>query len=59
MYAMLTGRLPFLVDPPNNLQKLHALILRGARVPEYLSSGTLLACFSFVTCHIIFIHNLV
>ena len=39
MFAMLTGRLPFLVDPPNNLQKLHALILRGAKMPDFLTKG--------------------
>ena len=37
MFAMLTGRLPFLVDPPTNLTKLHALILKGCAVPEELS----------------------
>ena len=37
MFAMLTGRLPFLVDPPNNLTKLHSLIMQGCKVPDYFS----------------------
>ncbi|KAJ8026683.1 Hormonally up-regulated neu tumor-associated kinase [Holothuria leucospilota] len=37
MYAMLTGELPFVVDPPNNMSKLHAKILKGFKMPESLS----------------------
>lgn len=40
MYAMLTGKLPFLPDPPNNLTLLHTMILRGAQIPEALSDGS-------------------
>lgn len=39
MYAMLTGKLPFLPDPPNNFTMLHSLILRGAHIPDSLSDG--------------------
>ncbi|XP_053396268.1 uncharacterized protein LOC123550921 isoform X2 [Mercenaria mercenaria] len=39
MYAMLTGKLPFLPDPPNNLTLLHSMILRGAHIPETISDG--------------------
>lgn len=39
MYAMLTGELPFVVDPPNNMSKLHAKILKGFKMPESLSQG--------------------
>ena len=39
LYAMLTGSLPFMVDPPNNLTKLHSLIMRGCKVPDYISTG--------------------
>lgn len=37
MYAMLTGELPFVVEPPNNMSKLHAKILKGFKMPEKLS----------------------
>ncbi|XP_071818441.1 uncharacterized protein [Apostichopus japonicus] len=37
MYAMLTGELPFVVDPPNNMSKLHAKILKGFKMPDNLS----------------------
>lgn len=39
MYAMLTGKLPFLPDPPNNLTLLHTLILRGAHIPDSLTDS--------------------
>ncbi|KAH3736696.1 uncharacterized protein LOC127851398 [Dreissena polymorpha] len=37
LYAMLSGKLPFMPDPPNNLTLLHSLILRGVRVPDHVS----------------------
>ncbi|XP_072036004.1 uncharacterized protein [Amphiura filiformis] len=37
MYAMLTGELPFVVDPPNNMTKLHARILQGCNIPVHLT----------------------
>ncbi|KAL4232879.1 hypothetical protein ACF0H5_007566 [Mactra antiquata] len=37
MYAMLTGKLPFLPEPPNNFNMLHSLIMRGAQLPDTLS----------------------
>lgn len=46
MYAMLTGELPFVVDPPNNMSKLHAKILKGFKMPDNLSKGGL----SFSIC---------
>lgn len=39
MYAMLTGELPFVVDPPNNMSKLHARIIQGATIPDTLTKG--------------------
>jgi hypothetical protein len=51
MFAMLTGRLPFLVDPPTNLTKLHALILKGCAVPEELSSSEYSHRISFLLFH--------
>lgn len=38
MYAMLTGKLPFLPDPPNNFTMLHSMILRGPHIPDSLSN---------------------
>nr|XP_054752927.1 serine/threonine-protein kinase MARK2-like [Lytechinus pictus] len=37
MYAMLTGELPFVVDPPNNMSKLHSRIMQGATIPDTLT----------------------
>ncbi|XP_033121071.1 serine/threonine-protein kinase par-1-like [Anneissia japonica] len=37
MYAMLTGELPFTVDSPTNMTKLHAKIIKGCNIPEYLT----------------------
>ncbi|XP_038047387.1 serine/threonine-protein kinase par-1-like [Patiria miniata] len=37
MYAMLTGELPFTVDPPTNMTKLHAKIILGCTIPENLT----------------------
>ncbi|XP_041463325.1 serine/threonine protein kinase OSK1-like [Lytechinus variegatus] len=37
MYAMLTGELPFVVDPPNNMTKLHSRIMQGATIPDTLT----------------------
>ncbi|XP_064627795.1 5'-AMP-activated protein kinase catalytic subunit alpha-1-like [Lineus longissimus] len=39
MFVMLTGSLPFIVDPPVNLTKLHAQILRGVDIPQHLSDN--------------------
>ena len=36
---MLTGNLPFTADPPNNLTKLHAAILKGCNPPSNVSKG--------------------
>ncbi|XP_071956741.1 uncharacterized protein [Antedon mediterranea] len=37
MFAMLTGELPFNVDPPNNMCKLHAKIIEGCVFPDFLT----------------------
>ncbi|XP_022106830.1 hormonally up-regulated neu tumor-associated kinase-like [Acanthaster planci] len=37
MYAMLTGELPFIVDPPTNMTKLHAKIIQGCTIPQNLT----------------------
>ena len=39
MYAMLTGRLPFIPTPPTNLTLLHMMIMKGAEIPAFLSNG--------------------
>ena len=40
MYAMLAGKLPFKVENRSkNLAKLHACILKGFEVPQFLSPG--------------------
>ena len=41
MFAMVTGSLPFTVDPPNNLSKLYGAIVRGCKVPSHISAGKL------------------
>jgi hypothetical protein len=43
MYAMLAGKLPFKVENRSkNLAKLHACILKGFEVPQFLSPGNFL-----------------
>nr|XP_006811871.1 PREDICTED: SNF1-like protein kinase ssp2-like [Saccoglossus kowalevskii] len=37
MYAMLTGELPFKVEPPSSISKLHSCILQGCRIPHTLT----------------------
>ncbi|XP_071801112.1 uncharacterized protein [Asterias amurensis] len=37
MFAMLTGELPFTVDPPTNMTKLHAKIMQGCTIPQHLT----------------------
>lgn len=40
MYAMLVGVLPFYPHQTNSLTELHALVLKGCTMPDYLSDGT-------------------
>ena len=49
LYAMLTGKLPFLAEPSANLTLLHSLILRGATIPDFLSDGQLNASLHIVS----------
>ena len=50
MYAMLTGELPFHVEPIN-LTALHAQILMGAKIPDHLSSCKFRHRINFQTLH--------
>ncbi|XP_052809051.1 uncharacterized protein LOC128237508 isoform X1 [Mya arenaria] len=40
LYAMVTGKLPFVPEPTNNITMLHSLILQGAHIPDTLSDGS-------------------
>ena len=39
LFLLLTGRLPFPVEPHSNLSQLHAAILRGTTFPSHLSQS--------------------
>ena len=38
LYAMLTGQLPFHVEPIN-IAALHEKIMKGAKIPNHLTEG--------------------